>query len=710
MNPFRFLISTVMIAVGAIHTGVIAEEPTARQAAEREVALYRDTWGVPHIYGDTLADAAYAMGYAQAEDRLEDIFKNVRTATGTMAEAFGPQYAEQDYIMKVMKNAERCEEYWKSAPAHITQLGDRFVQGVEAYLKDHPERKPAFAVELAGWHCMAVPRTMVMQWTLENLMRELARKAAAPGFGSNCFAIAPPRSAEGCAIFMADPHLPWEGMSVFYEARAHGGGHDQCGFWLVGSPLPIMGHTAHVVWAMTIGGPDTSDVYMVKLNPQNPLQYEYNGEWLDFDVQMILVAIKGQAPLQKPALYSIYGPVIEEPDPAKGIAYCGATPYFDAVGSLEELYGLSTARSCDEFYQALAMNELMELNIMFADTSGTIQYVRSGRTPIRPEGYNWSVPVPGGSDQTRWQGIHDIGDLVQIKDPPQGYYQNCNTSPSVLFEGSPLTPDKYKKYIYNVTWDYRTPRGERLLELLGADESVTKEEAMDYALDVYDVLATPWQEALETAVEAAGSTKTRDDQFARAVKTVLAWDGRFSRDSVAAPIVRFWRLKCEKVLPMMDITNGKRLSPAHQAVLLDMLAEALDEMQTKYGNRDITWGDINVIGRGGKYFASPGAEFGYGGQLARTETVMDIDGRETPPGSGRYVGHGGSLTVLLSFLRPEGIESYSLVNWGQSSDPNSPHYVDQAEKLYVERKFKPTWFKKEDLMQHLESEKTLVIH
>jgi acyl-homoserine lactone acylase PvdQ len=686
-------------------------------AAAGPVTLRRDTWGVPHIEASSPADAAFAIGYAQAEDRLEDIYKNIRTAVGSMAEAFGPSYVQQDYIMRLVKNAERCEGYWNTAPAHLKELGDGFMRGVEAYLKEHPERKPEFATELHGWQCMAVIRAMIISWPVQDLMSELARKTSAPPFGSNCFAVAPSRSAEGCAIFLADPHLTWEGMAVFYEARVHaarisdhntGGGNDQCGFWLVGCPLPIIGHTGHVAWTTTLGGPDTSDVFMVKLNPQNPLQYQYNGEWRNFDVQMISIPVKDQNPLQKPALYSIHGPVIEEPDPAKGIAYCGATPYLERTGCLEEVFRLSTARSCDEFYDALSMNELMEVNIMFADTGGNIQYVRNGRTPIRQAGLNWSLPVPGDTDKTQWLGIHDIRDLVQAKNPPQGYYVNCNISPEFMFKNSPMTPDKYKDYIYHVTWDYRTPRGERLLELLRADSSVTKEEAKDYALNVYDILAKPWQQALRNAVDAVGRERTQEPQFAEAVKEVLAWDAQFSRDSVAAPIVRFWRLKCEGHVRFEDIASGKPLDSASQTALLEMLKQALTEMKAKYGKLGLKWGDINLIGRGDKYFACPGAEFGNGGQLERTETVMDVDGVEQPVGSGKYVAHAGSSSVLLSFLRPDGIESYSLLNWGQSADVNSPHYVDQAEKLYAERKFKPTWFRKDELMNHVESEKRLV--
>lgn len=194
-----------------------------------------------------------------------------------------------------------------------------------------------------------------------------------------------------------------------------------------------------------------------------------------------------------------------------------------------------------------------------------------------------------------------------------------------------------------------------------------------------------------------------------AVEAILAWDGQFCRESTAAPIVRYWRAKCDKTLPVLDIADGKPLSQDDQGKLLDMLAEALAEMKAKYGTLDVAWGDINLIGRGGKYFGSPGVELGGWSQKALTETVMDVGVTESPAGSGKYVADNGTASVLLSFLRPEGIESYSLINWGQSADPASPHYVDQAEKLYAERKFKPTWFKKEDLMQHLESEKTLVI-
>jgi len=693
-----------IVVIGVLAMVLLA---AAASAAPKKVTLYRDTWGVPHVYADTWADAAYALGYAQAEDRLEDIYRNVRTAVGTMAAAFGEEFAEQDYYLRVFKNAEVCERYWQTAPEHVRQLCDNFMRGVEAYVAEHPEKRLDCAVELHGWQCAAIGRTMLLQWPLGVLQDEVNRKQDAPPFGSNAFAVAPSRSAEGCPILMTDPHLTWEGMAVFYEAQIHTNTENLCGYFYRGSPAPVLGHNDHCAWACTTGGPDTSDIYMVKLKPYSLLQYEYNGEWRTFDVEIITIDVKGEKAQIKPALYSLYGPLVDFPDVEKGVAYCGATPYYDQAGMLEQMYKMATARNCDEFHAALGMNQFMEQNLLFADRDGNIDYVRTGRTPIRPEGdYDWSVPVPGGTEATRWLGIHDIADLVQVRNPPQGYFQNCNVSPEVMMAGSPMTPDKYKKYIYNVLWDTDSPRGKRLLQLLDADPSITKDEAMAYTLDNYDLLTVPWQNALKAAVDAAGADKMKDPGFAKAVNDFLQWDGRFIKASTVATLVKFWRLKCEKEIDIAAVADGLPLTAADQNKMLDLLQETLADLKGKYGSVEVPWGDIHVIGRGGKYFPLESGDFGGGkDDKNQTETVLDVATKETPKGSGKYVAYNGSGFLMLSFLHKEGIESYSLVAWGQSGNPDSPHYVDQSEKLYANRQMKPTWFKKEDLLQNLESER-----
>ena len=739
-----------------------APEPAPAPAPAPEppkATLYRDTWGVPHIYGSSLADAAYAMGYAQAEDRLDDLYINIRTAVGSLAEVAGKDMLDRDLRMRLVANAERCQAYWETqAPPEIRAMGDSFMRGVQAFLKDHPERQSPLAVELHGWQCLAVGRAMIFNWPLDVIQEKVERKADAPPFSSNSYAVAPSRSADGSAILMTDPHLTWEGMAVFTEGRMHAPEAEMCGYWLVGSPLPVLGHSANVAWACTTGGPDTSDVYMVKLNPDNPLQSQYNGEWKDFGTRTATINVRGEAPVTVTFLDSIYGPVWEQPDPAKGIAYCGASRYIESCGLLEECLKMVQAKNCDEFQQALGMFDMMEQNISFADRDGHIAYLRNGSVPIRPEGVKWTVPIPGGTDATRWLGFHELKDLVQIKDPAQGYFQNCNCSPANMMRDSIMTPDKYRDYIYNVSWDKQSPRGARLLQLLDADSSVTKEEAMAYTLDVHDLLAQPWQQALQAAIDAAsGKTSEKAEvkgkkgadtgkkkaasakkggksektakagkgkagakdakkkdymanpDFAKAVADILAWNGDFTKDSVAAPVVRFWRLKCEKLIDTVAIAEGKPLGKKDQVKMLDALEETLAEMKARYGTLDVKWGDITLVGRDGKFFACDGADFGSRDKKNYTQTPMVTGSREEPKDSGKFVAYKGSSTIMLSFLNKDGIDSYSLVVWGQSADPNSPHHTDQSEKLYSQRKFKPTWFKKDDLLKNLESEKALAV-
>jgi len=672
----------------------------------REVVLYRDTWGVPHIFAGTLPDAAYALGRAQAEDRLDDLYANVRTATGTMAEAFGADYVKQDYLMKLLKNAERSQEFWATAPEYLTAIGDRFMAGVRAYADEHPEQVPSFATELHGWQCAAIIQAMVLRWPLDAIQDDLRSKGEAPEFGSNGWAVAPSRSADGCAILLADPHQTWEGMSVFYEMRMHTPEHDLCGFCLVGTPLLALGHNANVAWAATTGGPDTSDVYMIKLNPANPMQYEYDGEWRTAEVVNFTIDVKDAEPVQELAAYTHLGPVIEQPDLERGIAYVAASPYFERNGIFELMYRLNAAGSCDEFYDALSMNLAMEQNAVFADRQGNICYVRTGATPMRPDGYNWSAPVPGNTSATAWQGLHDIADMVQVRNPVQGYIQNCNISPEFMMKDSPMTPDRYKDYIYNVSWDTQNPRGTRLLQLLDADDSITREEAMAIALDVYDVLAAPWQHALQMAAELDSTGRASDSDVAQAVADVLAWNGEYTPESRAALIMRFWRLKCKEAGVDCDaLAEGRPLTLPDQTALLESLAAALAEIKERCGTLDVTWGTLHKVGRGGKLFPVPGGDYGRG--AIAVETLFDV--RCTENADGVLVADNGSMATHLTFLHKDRVESYTCVMWGQSADPGSPHYMDQGEKLFATRTFKPTWFDKDALMDYVASEATFTV-
>lgn len=675
-------------------------------AGAEPVNIYRDTWGVPHVYAETAVGAAYGTGYAQAEDRLGDIHQNIRTAIGRMSEAFGEDHLDTDYAMNLVENAKRCEAHYPNLPENLRAILESYIAGIQAYEREFPDKRPEYALDLQPWHCLAVGRAMVLRWPLDTLMDDLKKRPDEPPFGSNAFAVSPKRSAAGCPILLTDPHQGWESLALFWEGRVHGGEFNMNGFFIVGSPLVGLGHNENVGWAMTTGGPDTSDVYMLKLNPEMPMEYEYNGEWKTADLRMFSIPVKGEAkPRDMPALYTMHGPLLGEPDFAKHVAYAGKTPYTEDMGVFEQMYAMAIAKDADEFYAALSMDHLMEQNVLYADRKGNIGYVRVGRTPLRPEGYDWTAPVPGWTSETEWKGIHPMDDHVRILNPPQGYMQNCNISPRFMMENSPLKADKYPVNIYNETWDVNNMRGKRMTQLLAEDKTITKEEAMAIAMDTACTLTDNWLAELVRAVNERGKPFMNEPKFIDAAVTTMSWNSQYNQEQRAPVFMRQLRIHAEGKIDSDKISTGGKLTEAEQDTLLQLFKEAVDQIAEKHDVHSVTWGDLFKVGRSGQYFPTDGSEFGRGD--SKTETVRAVEFEEEPKGSGQYVANSGSLAAMLMFMHTDGIESYTCTQWGQSADPASPHHVDQARELYSKRKFKSTWNTLDEVKANLESEKTL---
>lgn len=652
------------------------------------------------------------MGYAQAEDRLGDIYQGIRTGMGTMSEAFGKKYVEQDYIMRLCRNSEIAKQGLANAPAHVRGIVESFTAGIQAYVDEHPEEVPDYAVELEPWKILTIGRAMILRWPLGTLMDEKDNKAdrKGPPMGSNEWAVAPSRSADNVPILLSDPHLTWEGLAVLYEARVHAAELQMNGFFLIGSPILAIGHNQHVGWALTTGGPDTADVYEMKVRMKAQLEYEYDGEWKPFKMEMITVGVKGSTPALRPALYSHLGPVIEAPDLKKGTALVGAAPLVTMSGMMDQGYAMVTSKTAEEFFQAVGKCEFNEQNVMFADVHGTIGYVRCGITPIRPEGYDWSRPVPGTSSKTAWQGMHKVEDLIHIFNPPQGYMQNCNISPANMMVDSPFSSEKYRDYIYNVSWDNENPRSRRIRDLLSKDDSVTKEEAIAYTMDVYDVNAVSWQTELRLAAEGGGKEKFQDAKVAAAVRGLLAWDGYFTPEATVTALYKFWRLKLGKEVDLAQLKDGGHFNAAEQVKVIAALVRTMEEMEAKYGKWDVGWGEIHKVGRDEQLFPAGGAEFEAGPKEVNfSETLFDVRSKENEKHPGQFIANSGSMAMILMFFHKDGIESLTCTPWGQSGNPKSAHYTDQGEKLYSKLQMKPTWWKEEELKGNLESTRELVI-
>src|SRR5262245_39099912 len=439
----------IVVAILALFT------PAAAAGEGEEVTIHRDTFGVPHIFAKTEEGAAYGMGYAQAEDRLEELLKQYRRAQGTMAEVFGPEFLRDDYRQRLWRHRAVAEANYDKLAPKTRALIEAYQAGIKEYMKEHPEEVPKWATEPRPWEVIALSRHIIWGWPEGDAGGDLLRAGIRPDpiepRGSNQFVIAANRTADKAPLALIDPHLSWYGQFRFYEARLYGGTLETSGVAIPGLPLTTLGHNRYCSVAMTTGGPDAADVYEEQINPANPRQYRYDKGWRDMTVRRETIRVKagGKVVAKVFEIASTHhGPVVAR---RPGKAYAMKLPYIDQYRLPEQAYLMATARNLAEMKKALSLFQLMEQNVMVATVDGDIFYLRNGRVPVRPRGFNWRKPVPGSTSASEWRGLHPLEDLVQSLNPWQGYLQNCNVSPEHMTKFCPMTPERYqdRPYLYN---------------------------------------------------------------------------------------------------------------------------------------------------------------------------------------------------------------------------------------------------------------------
>ncbi|HEV2689850.1 MAG TPA: penicillin acylase family protein, partial [Bryobacteraceae bacterium] len=144
-----------------IITLILAMVVAAGFVRAEEVEIIRDEFGVPHIFATTPAGAAFGSGYAQAQDRLEELLKNYRKAEGTMTEAFGEEWFRHDYRQRMWGHRRVAEENYPKLPAHLRAICEAYQKGVARYMSEHPSEVPHWAPKLEPWQVIALGRFII---------------------------------------------------------------------------------------------------------------------------------------------------------------------------------------------------------------------------------------------------------------------------------------------------------------------------------------------------------------------------------------------------------------------------------------------------------------------------------------------------------------------------------------------------------------------
>ena len=650
-------------------------------AAAGEIEILRDQYGVPHIFAATAEGAAFGSGYAQAEDRLEEMLRNYRKAEGSMAQAFGQEYVFHDYRQRVWRHRLVAEQHYKDLDPKIRAICEAFQAGVRKFMQEHPEQVPSWAPRLEPWQMVALSRYIIWGWPEGEAGGDLKRVGIDPDpvayHGSNEMLLAPARTAMHAPIAIIDPHLSWYGEFRFYEMRIYGGELSFSGAAILGLPFPSLGHNRFLSIAMTTGGPDTSDAYEEEVQDG---KYKFKGEWRPLDVrtERIPVKVGSEMKWQDVRIESTHhGPIVAHKN---GKAYSMAIPYANEYRMLDTAWRIATAHNLAEAKQALAGLQFMAQNIMIGTVDGDIYYVRNGRVPIRPKGCDSSRPMPGSTGDCEWQGIHPFSDLVQTLNPPQGYMQNCNVSPFAMMKESPLVPETWAEhpYLYN---DGRRPPHQRaamMVDLLDAARNVTAEQAIAIAFSPEVWHAGLWQERIRRAAPQSA--------FAR---MLVAWDRRSDANSRAALGFYLFKTALGNIGRAVDPPDSLSDEAVHEALI-----KAEQRLNGEFGPTAV-FGTFFRVGRQGGSRTWPVS----GGTLQEAGMATPRAISFSQMGN-QMVGHSGQTSTQIVILtRPP--QSYMVIPLGESDHPESGHWDDQAQKLFSRSQAKPTYFaNRKELEKH----------
>ncbi len=618
----------VLLAVAGL--ALLATAAAAKDPLEQQVTIYRDEYGVPHIVGATEEATFFGYGYAQAEDHLERMMIQYRDAQGRRAEvegidALGDGYLQfipyhyrwgGDYLQRLLRTKKAVVENRAKIDPQVYKVLDAFARGVNAYIEEHRSEVPAWIDSVAAEDIEALERSHYMRFysASDALSKITGKTYSFPNLGSNQWAIAPEKSANGRIMHVEHTHMPWANRFQNYEAHLITPGKLNAGgiSWF-GSPFFLDGFNDKITWSATWNEPNMADVYLERINPENHLQYLYEGKWRDIEVQYDTFDIKGPKGIQQvtlPLYYTHHGPIVKF-DEEKLHAYAIKLPNFDGVNYSLGIYGLMKSGNLDEFKRHVSRQLMPRWNLLYSDAKD-IYWVHNGNVAHRAAGYDWSKPVPGWTKDTEWGPYIPFDRYPQLLNPRSGFLQNCNNPPWVATRNSGLKPLEPAPYYLSrapkadAGEEALNTRGERLFQVLSQNRKFTLDDMIDLGFDTYIMAAEVIVPLLTKAYNSAPDAQS-DPKLARAIDLIRRWDKRSSKDSIAYTAIHFWGKAYQRVYSGSRFSRFNSYgrskidtnSPEEQKMALAALKAGLDEIEKTYGKPDVRWGDINVVVRGG---------------------------------------------------------------------------------------------------------------
>ncbi|HEX5151644.1 MAG TPA: penicillin acylase family protein [Parafilimonas sp.] len=690
----------------------------------KNVTIIRDNWGIPHIYGNSDADAVFGSLYAQCEDDFNRVEMNYIEKLGRMAEVKGESELYEDLLIRMVIDSIEAINDFNKAPAWLQKLCTAYADGINYFLYKHSNIQPALLNRFQPWYPLlwtdgsigAINTADITtddlkalyggdEMALSGKIKETENIEEESLTGSNGFAFSPKITASGNTILYINPHVTFYFRPEMQMVSNEGLNAYGAVTW--GQFFIYQGFNEHCGWMHTSSYTDAADTYIEKLQKRNgKWLYEYDNAWEPATEKIIVLKYKSEDGLASKtitALFTGHGPIMAK----RNGQYLSVKADNRIMNGLIQCWQRTKAGSFAEYKKTMELLGNISNNTVYADAEGNIAYWHGNRIPVRDPKYDWTKPVDGTTSATEWKGYHTVDETVHLYNPSNGWLQNCNSTPYTVAGAN--SPQK-KNYPAYMAPDPENFRGVNAVRVLSEEKQYTIDKVIkagyDKRLAAFEVLIPALVQAFEKGVKDDTVYTSLED----AIHILKSWDYRCGESSVATTLAITWG---EKILPAivhttLDAEDAGFVEKAKQFTatasaqqLLQPMLAAIADLQDKYGNWQIQWGDINrfqrISGDINNHFDDSKPSLPIGFVSSAWGMLPSYTSRSYPGTQKRYGVNGNSFICAVEFGKR--IKAKSLLAGGESGNPISPHFFDQA-TMYRKGEFKDVLFYKEDVMKH----------
>ncbi|MEO1041106.1 MAG: penicillin acylase family protein [Pseudomonadota bacterium] len=632
--------------------------------------IERDSFGVPTIYGETDPATAYGLAIAHAEDDFETIQHRLAAVRGQLGAITGQEGAVADYFKHLIAVDEQLRRSWHLVSPETKAMAQAYADGINAFAFEHPEEVlrhqmfPVRASDIVGGFVLVSPLFFGVDDVVQDLFesREIPHSTGPERRGSNAFAFAPSRMADGSTMLISNSHQPWEGPAAWYEARvASGEGWSIAGALFPGVPFILMGYNENLGWTNTVNVPDLTDIFELELNDAGD-QYRYDGGWRPLVEKKVWLKVRFGPlvlPIRQTVYRSVHGPVIKNDNGAFAFRYAG----MGEVRHMEQYYLLNKAQSFDEWREVMAMQAIPATNFVYADREGNIAYLYNASFPDRSPAIDWSGVLPGDDPSFLWTDYAPQSMIPFLVNPESGYIVNANNTPFLATSPAHdmVVEDYAELYGIETKISNRILRAIDLLEELDMfDRPSIDRVKYDTAYDQTSSIGKMMVDFITSLNGSSGEPEA--EALLRQWDYTL--DGRGRADALAGLILH--QLYAE--------TRGWTEVLGPEAAL----SSAVERLRKHFGRLDPPFTDVVRLRRGDEDLPLTG-----GPDALRALYWLDED-------DGRVAaGFGDSYIYYVNWYPDGSMTAETIYPLGAAMGrPNSPHYDDQA-PLFADQQLKP---------------------